>query len=157
MRVFVDTEFTHLGRDLELISVGLITECGDALYLERQDYDNSKCSEFVKGVVLPLLQNEPGVVCSAEDCKGRLLEWLRGVSSPVLVVDSEWDLACLRGLFGGMPDVGVELLHFEHGNWERVYKEAYEDYFRVNPGVRHHALHDAKAMRQGWLRMHGYY
>lgn len=51
-RLFFDTEFTHLGKDAELISIGLIL--GNLkLYAEITDFDESKCSDFTKDHVLP--------------------------------------------------------------------------------------------------------
>lgn len=58
MLVFIDTEFTDLKNNAQLISVGAITAYGDMFYGEITDYDKSLCSEFVNDTVIPnLLMN----------------------------------------------------------------------------------------------------
>lgn len=42
MKVFLDTEFTGLHKDTQLISIGMISEGGDELYLELNDWDYFK-------------------------------------------------------------------------------------------------------------------
>lgn len=58
--VFFDTEFTHLKPIIDessLISIGLVTEDGKrSFYAEINDsYSLEDCSDFVKQIVLPLL------------------------------------------------------------------------------------------------------
>lgn len=55
MLVFIDTEFTDLKSNAQLISLGAITEYGDKFYAEIADYDKSLCSTFVKDTVIPNL------------------------------------------------------------------------------------------------------
>lgn len=62
MRLFFDTEFTHLGQECELISIGVVVNSGGNLdksqcfYAESIDFSEDKCSDFVKEQVLPNLQ-----------------------------------------------------------------------------------------------------
>lgn len=37
IRIFLDCEFTHLGKDAELLSIAMVTEYGEELYLEISD------------------------------------------------------------------------------------------------------------------------
>ena len=166
MRIFFDTEFTSLTKDAELISAGFVTEKGDSLYFERTDFDKSKSSDFVKSVVYPLLDAPLEYKWSAVESCARLVEWLdTQSSSPVLVSDSNWDIALLHELFsvyGGIkhffPNIKFEILHFPtYLGSGAAYEIAYNDYFRLHPNKEHHALHDAKALRQGWMQMNGYY
>ena len=55
MLVFIDTEFTDLKSNAQLISLGAITEYGDKFYAEIADYDKTLCSTFVKDTVIPNL------------------------------------------------------------------------------------------------------
>lgn len=55
MLVFIDTEFTDLKSNAQLISLGAITEYCDKFYAEIADYDKSLCSTFVKDTVIPNL------------------------------------------------------------------------------------------------------
>ncbi|MDP1872049.1 MAG: hypothetical protein Q8K61_10550 [Gallionella sp.] len=58
MLIFFDTEFTELGIDPKLISIGLISEDGTReFYAELSDtYQPTDCSAFVHEAVLPHLQ-----------------------------------------------------------------------------------------------------
>jgi hypothetical protein len=60
MLYYVDTEFTNLGKDAELISIGVISEKGDSFYAILSDYNKEKCSDFVKENILPKL-GKPGI------------------------------------------------------------------------------------------------
>lgn len=51
---FIDTEYTDF-RDCVLISLAIAGENGDEFYGERTDFDQSRCSDFVRRVVLPQL------------------------------------------------------------------------------------------------------
>ncbi len=165
MRIFFDTEFTDLKKDAELISAGFITEKGDSLYFERTDFDRSKSNEFVKETVYPLLDAPVEFKWTANECCARLVDWILDQSdAPILISDSHWDADILReiyGIHGGIrefiPKLKYELLHFPFGGWAASYQIGYNEHFLRNPGKEHHALHDAKALRQGWLRMNGYY
>ncbi|MCK6693520.1 MAG: hypothetical protein L6Q97_15670, partial [Thermoanaerobaculia bacterium] len=53
--IFLDTEFTGLHREAELISVGLAAENGDVFYAELNDYDPDQVSPWVQENVMPLL------------------------------------------------------------------------------------------------------
>lgn len=55
--IFLDTEFTNFV-DCDLISLGAISEDGQhEFYVEITDYETSWCSDFVKGAIIPLLDN----------------------------------------------------------------------------------------------------
>ena len=48
MLIFLDTEFTTLDSDRELLSLGMVSEDGQhQLYLENRDYPRKSCSDFV--------------------------------------------------------------------------------------------------------------
>jgi len=68
MLIFFDTEFTELGIDPRLISIGLISEFGDrTFYAELSDtYTEKDCSEFVRLAVLPHLEGGNSVMAVAE-------------------------------------------------------------------------------------------
>lgn len=55
MFVFIDTEFTSLDADAKLISIGLVAQDGRTFYAESSEFVLSDCSDFVREVVLPLL------------------------------------------------------------------------------------------------------
>lgn len=55
MRIFLDTEFTELTQQAQLISIGLAAENGDWFYAELTDYDPTFINPWVKENVLTLL------------------------------------------------------------------------------------------------------
>lgn len=54
-KIFLDTEFTHLAHDAELISIALVDEDYCTFYAEFNDYDDIKVSDFTNEYVLPYL------------------------------------------------------------------------------------------------------
>ncbi len=82
MKLFLDSEFTSLTQDAELISVALVSDTDEIFYGEIDDYNKQKCSFFVKETVVPelllpkhSLQNPSGVTfCS--DCKDHVASYL---------------------------------------------------------------------------------
>ena len=56
MLIFFDTEFTELGLDPKLISIGLVSLHGEYFYAELTDtWRLDDCSQFVRDMVLPEL------------------------------------------------------------------------------------------------------
>lgn len=56
LKVFLDMEFTNLGKDADIISIGMVTQDKVSFYAEVIDYDVTKVSNFVKENVLPNLR-----------------------------------------------------------------------------------------------------
>lgn len=108
MLVFFDTEFTEIGLDPKLISIGLITEDGaHTFYAELSDtYQTHDCSPFVQEAVLPHLQGGLHLM-DANSLSLRLGNWIEGLEHPVqLATDSmpyDWpwiqELFCLPGVW----------------------------------------------------------
>ena len=57
-KVFFDTEFTRAGQNTTLISIGLVSEDNDELYIEFNDYDKSQVDTWLKKNILNLLDNK---------------------------------------------------------------------------------------------------
>lgn len=103
MLVFFDTEFTDFAEDAKLISIGLVTETGDAFYAELSDtYTIEDCSEFVIERVLPLLEGG-STRMTFKELQSQLYEWLKSLGEPItLATDSvAWDGYWLREIFNG--------------------------------------------------------
>ena len=151
MIVFVDTEFTDHQRP-KLISAGLVTEDGrHECYAETNDFATAECSDFVREFVLPLLAG--GSVASSKKTLGRrVVAWLARVRTGqdvVILVDYATDWYLLAEAIAEVP------------NWlsaqatSAISGLALETYFE-RPGVqRHHALHDARALRHAWIAAGG--
>ncbi|WER45596.1 3'-5' exoribonuclease [Cupriavidus sp. WKF15] len=144
MKLFVDCEFTDF-ICCELISIALVSETGDEFYGERSDFDLSVCSEFVREAVLPQLGKPTVPVYTACELREALLNWWREIPGAIgeclVCVDNviDWDL--LIDLLGEVPSGwrGVLVGHLVNPSHQEAYFAAY--------GGRHHALHDARALR----------
>ncbi len=152
MILFLDTEFTDFNEP-DLISLGLVSECGrHEFYVERNDFDLARCSDFVQSTVLPKLGQGPSGVDRA-NLATALSAWLDNVHSfdsqgPVLVLydfDTDFELFC-QALLGQIPgwiegaNVAEEVNSI---TWARVGLMESPD--------AHHALHDAWELRADWL------
>src|SRR5258708_6921127 len=98
MRVYIDTEFTHLLRPT-LISMGLVAQDGRECYVELSDgWSADDCSEFTRATVLPLLVG--GDVSMATDAAAKCVHvWLSSLGPDIEIVsDSRIDLEFLGKL-----------------------------------------------------------
>jgi len=159
IRVFFDTEFTDLGIDPRLISIGLVSEDGKhTFYAELSDtYELADVGEFARAAVLPLLEGGAARM-RMHELTLRLGNWIEDFDQPVvLATDSRsWDWPWIQEIFyepGTWPenlDGQPLLLTMNYVcEWDK-FADAVEKAFAA--GLRrHHALDDAKANRLGWL------
>ncbi len=56
MKYFFDTEFMEDGHNIELLSIGIVSEDGRSLYLENNEADYERANEWVKEHVIPKLR-----------------------------------------------------------------------------------------------------
>jgi len=160
MLIFFDTEFTELGIDPRLISIGLISEYGTrTFYAEFSDtYQPKDCSAFVQEAVLPHLQGGDARM-TMNELVLRLGNWIENFEQPVkLTTDSlSWDWPWIQEIFNdletwpknldGRPFSLYQLIFPPF--YERAVEHAFENHL---PKLRrHHALDDAKVNRLSWL------
>ncbi len=158
MLIFFDTEFTELGADPRLISIGLVAEDGDrTFYAELSDtYEPDDCGDFAIQEVLPKLEAGATLTTFCE-LGERLASWLEAFGEPVtLTTDSlAWDWPWIHEVFGELGTWPDNLDHQpEILRQETEFNLAVERAF-AGGLRRHHALDDAKANRLGWLAMNG--
>jgi hypothetical protein len=152
--IFFDTEFTELGVDPRLISIGFVSEDGKhSFYAELIDtYNKADCSDFTEEFVLPLLQGGEALL-SMKDLGERLANWLESFARPVqLVTDSlAWDWPWIIEILDGIN-------HWP-SNLDRT-PFILQPSLELNNAIKlaasrglrkHHALDDAKANRLGYL------
>lgn len=173
MLIFFDCEFTELGLDPKLISIGLVSEDGSReFYAELNDsYQPKDCSAFVQEAVLAHLQGGDALMTMRE-LSVRLVEWLIAFNQPVqLATDSiSWDWPWICELFAEAGEGTDWPAHMTTQGKAEVFRPAN---VAANPLIltqspvfnlaverafksglrRHHALDDAKANRLAWLAM----
>lgn len=164
MKLFIDTEFSTLRKiNSRLISIGLIAEDGREFYAELPTHTwKFQCSDFVREVVEPILWYGTYTMTPTE-LSANLRNWLRQFEAVKIVTDSpDWDFWFLALIFevdknAGWPEnVAHQAIHFDptHADADRRASASYEHYFEEPRHFQHHALHDARALRLGWLALH---
>lgn len=153
MLIFLDTEFTDFAQP-ELISIGLAAAGASDFYAERDDYPLERCTPFVVEEVLPLLGRVQDAACDAFELTQRLWAWFDQLPESAIVpydFEIDWQLLCnacgneLPAKVGAHQLVDQKI--FRHSAFKLgevlTYKEAWPP---------HHALADAQAFREGYLR-----
>jgi hypothetical protein len=155
MLIFFDTEFTELGVDPRLISIGLISVDGKhEFYAELLDtYSLADVGDFARVAVLPLLKGGD-VLMTMPELTLRLANWLESFDMAVkLATDSlAWDWPWICEVFheeNSWPENldGKPLILGQNTEMNLAIEKAFAGGLR-----RHHALDDAKANRIGWLK-----
>lgn len=158
MLIFLDTEFTGLNQsDPKLISIGLVPADGrNEFYAEIEIGDGwtyFDCAEFVRLEVLPLLKGGNRLVTRAE-LRDKLLAWFATLPRNCQIAcDSEIDMRLLRQALGDAWPANLAPKHFDLRDMANstVFDRAVAEYFEWTNAKPHHALHDARANRKGWL------
>jgi DNA polymerase III epsilon subunit-like protein len=161
--IFIDTEFSDLDPYKgEILSVGIVKQSGEELYLEL-DYDGES-SDWVNKNILPLLTEKK---VSKEDAP-KLIRSFLGDALPFAVafVDN-YDLIYLTKIFGAgnLPfrwmtvdfasilfAIGVNPVKFQldSAGARSFYKKLGIDMKKYR---QHHALDDAKLLRDVWMKI----
>lgn len=144
--LFFDTEFTDF-TDMDLISIGIVSIDGHEFYAENTDFNKSWCNDFVKAEILTRLQGGEFAM-SFQELKEKLQMWisdlLEDYLSVLFIYDYSGDWRLLSDLLKDYPqlnrvederddlDAGIEL------------------YFMFDQSNQHNALHDAKALLNGY-------
>lgn len=150
MLIFLDTEYTcPVSRDL--ISLGLVSEDGQHLfYGERSDFDERSCNAFVRSEVLPQLGSER---IALPELRLALGEWFRTLPRRIeIACDSHIDWELLHVVFDGeLPSNVVGRFDLRSLIDSTIFHDAVCQFHDMNGQSWHHALHDAKAHRAGWM------
>jgi hypothetical protein len=109
-KVFFDTEFTGLHQKTTIISIGLVSECGESFYAEFTDYDRSQVDYWLQQNVIEKLHLTDEVVSEAnkstshffskgntQQVKGDLEKWLSQFQQVEMWSDClsyDWVLFC---------------------------------------------------------------
>jgi len=151
--LFLDTEFNGLSQSAharKLLSLALVTEDGKVeWYAELDDWVLTDCDAWVQRHVLPLMT---GPRMSRDEAQTSLQGWFAALPRRVQAAcDSSIDLQFLLALLGERP---VNLVPQRHDLAPlidtAIYNNTVSAYF-AKGHQEHHALHDARAYRLGWL------
>lgn len=153
MRVYLDTEFTQFTQP-HLISLGLAAEDGREFYAVMKEYPRQQCSEFVREIVLPIIEHWPSKTLYRREMRDSLNQWLNSCAeSTEIVCDFAIDAELLIDLIGGQTELDLRKFNISRvtvmavGEYERV-ADAIDAYFTApRQWPRHHALEDARALR----------
>lgn len=153
MLLFLDTEYSglsHAAPDRKLISLALVAEDGSTeWYGEVDGWTMIDCSPWVQQHVLPSLT---GQNMTRQQAKTSLLNWFTTLPRKVQVAcDSDIDWKFLKDLLETLP-LNLELERYDLAPLITAsrYHATVVNYFN-NGNPEHHALHDARAYRRGWL------
>ncbi|HAL37828.1 MAG TPA: hypothetical protein DCP03_06790 [Polaromonas sp.] len=164
--VFIDCEFTDLA-DPKLLSIGLVADDGRELYVELTgDLHLASASAFVLDTVAPQFGLVPHQETSLIDIGKRVGDWLLafGETSVSVCYDYHADMDLLEhtlrsvGLWTRLSPV-LKPTHVGYligeSDVEKAMDASWRASFAANGIDRHHALADARALRAGYVSMHG--
>lgn len=148
MRYFVDTEYDWNPKAgvLVPISIGIVAEDGREFYAITTDYRPGQCSAFVEEHVLPFIVADVGYapIHTERTVIAGLIKKFIGNDTPEFWGDyAAFDYAVLSMVMGEFSD-------WPEG-WPMHINDFQQDAIpSIQSEVPHHALSDARAMRDAW-------
>lgn len=146
MKTWFDTEFIEDGKTIDLISIGLVREDGEELYLENEECDLSRASDWVRANVLPHLH---GGLRSRRRHIADFVKEFAGEKPEFWGYYADYDWVVLCQLFGTMMDLPK--------GWPMYCRDIKQLCDSLgNPKLpeqgkgEHHALADARWNRVAW-------
>ena len=164
--VFLDCEFTSL-EDPNLLSIALVADDGSELYVELAgDSHLKRASTFVIDTVAPQFGLMPHAETSRIDIGKRVGAWLLEFSEPSIEIlyDFHADMDLLESPLRAAamwtrikPVLVPTHIGYLIGETEvtTAMEASWSASFAADGIKRHHALADARALRAGYLAMHG--
>lgn len=154
---FYDTEFYEDGKEIHLISIGVVCDDGRELYLQNSEFDWSIVPDdhWIQDNVRPWLHDEEIFFHD----RAEIADTLRGWVIPDKDIRlwgyyADYDHVILAQLFGTMMDLPD---HFPMFTMDIRQWMEHEDITRedlpAQDGVEHHALADARWNFQAWKTM----
>ncbi len=147
MKIWFDTEFIENGKTIDLLSIGMIKENGDKLYLENNEADLSKGSDWVQhNVIISLNWLQYG---KSRDYIAKEIKEFAGSEPEFWAYYADYDWVVLCQLFGTMMDLPE--------GWPMYCRDVKQFCDSIgNPklpmqiSTEHHALADAIWTKQTW-------
>ncbi len=145
MKIWFDTEFIDTGREVHLLSLGMIREDGAAYYAEPEDAPRHLACEWVQKNVIPHLS---GPTISRKQMRIEVREFC-GFRPEFWAYFGAYDWVLMCQLFGRMLDVP--------DHWPNFCMDVQQERIRLNVAklpeqlsTEHNALNDAIWTREAW-------
>ena len=177
MKIFLDTEFTGLQKNTQLISIGLISETGKEFYAEFASVNTEQVEDWIKENVLTntvkygnvnivdiVLNEEDYHFGTKEEIKKELSNWLNQFEDVELVSDvCHYDMVLFIDIFGtafDIPknvspvchDINQDISNLEYITDTEAFNRSREDilknYHIDIKGAKHNSLYDAKVIKE---------
>lgn len=167
MKLFIDTEFMEDGVTIEPLSIGIVSDAFDSLYIVNTGADRTRANEFVRANVLPHLDDDPGpgvryLQLPRHEIGAAILSWVNGLTPNGEALEFwadygayDWVLICQ--LFGNMTDLPEgwpmfirDVEQFRHDvGWDGPFP--YEETRNYQAEPEHQAINDAYTTFQRWV------
>lgn len=172
--LFFDTEFANFST-LSPLSIGIVSEDKKIeFYKEVSDFEVNDCSNFVKDIVIPLMDLEKHGL-PYKELSQQLIKWINDLpcKEVVFVADYDGDIIILERILSELGElslkkkVSIKLINkafnqatIERGLYnQRIIHKAFEamangisNSLSQKPKMQHHALYDAHANCDGWIQ-----
>lgn len=145
-RIWFDTEFIDDGKTIDLISIGLVREDGQELYLESSECDLSRASDWVNANVLPHLHGGPR---HSRSHIAKIVRDFAGDSPEFWAYFADYDWVALCQLYGTMMQLPEAWPKFCLDLKQTAYL-AGDPSLQRPEGGDHDALADARWNRRIW-------
>ena len=101
MLIWFDTEFIDNGRTIELLSIGLVRQDGNELYLEPKETDRSQGCDWIRSNVIPYLC---GPIAPCAEIARKIIDFV-GPKPEFWADYAAYDWVALCQLYGRMVDI----------------------------------------------------
>ena len=145
MKIWFDTEFIDTGREIHLLSIGMVAQDGRTYYAEPDDAPKHLACEWVQKNVFPHLS---GPVYPRKDIAEHIAMFC-GPRPQFWTYFGSYDWVLLCQLFGRMLDVPQHWPHFPMDVQQERVRLGVEK-LPEQDGPEHNALADAIWTKQAW-------
>jgi 3' exoribonuclease, RNase T-like len=139
--IFLDTEFIDNGSTIELISIGMIDDNNNTLYLISSEFNEVNCDEWLMQNVVSKLGDEPRF--SREEIKNKVVEYIGDKNVRFWGYFSSYDWVVFCQLFGKMLDLPKGYPYYCNDLKQEIKRLALRT-DHIDKGSLHNALEDAK-------------
>jgi len=154
MILIMDTEFSDISPEMELLSLALVSLDGQfEFYGERTDVPREHCSDFVRHAVLPQLKAGPPVAGDIHNLRARLRAFVEALpDKATLACDSFYDIELFSWAIGKPWPKQLDGKRLNLAKYTSIpaFSQAQHRYHSMGHAY-HHALNDVRALRAGML------